>query len=568
MEGILNAGAIDTAARNYAFALASIEASISEEMSLKSGLMIGYKKGSDSFLNVQITIKGFTTEELSVDLKKETKATSVPTLFGSVDKKKIATISWNAASANKNYLGFIIERKTDNGKYTVLTKDPYVHLVTSSEKKDKLAQFRDENVEQGKKYTYRITGINYFGRKGAVSNEVELTIAQLVNAFVAIDSVHADNKMRVLNIHLSPESKTSAVHAAKLQVLKSTDLLTGYSVVYEQKITSADTLFIVKLPSDLETGDSFYYKAIILSADNDSAVSPPKYFFTLDQEPPKPVTNVTAKIDEKGAVTLTWEQHTDIDLIGFRIFRANTKREEFVERNNVFITTKQFNDTLPLNTLTNEVYYFVIAVDENFNTSKCSDTILVMKPDTIAPVPPMLIDLISRQAKVQLSWELSVSNDVNYHALYRTSGSVTDTLLTNNALQKGSFTDTTMIFGKEVVYQLLARDRSGNTSLSKVRSVVVEPGYRKALDNVSVKVNRDQKNITIKWDKPANPVFQYFIYRKKNDGRFELIKTLEGTNLSYVDNQLTISSKYEYYVQYQSMDGFRSLKHQPVPVKY
>lgn len=568
-EGVLMTKSSDTIAKNYAFALASIHASVFEEMNLKSGLMVGLKKNGQDYLHIRVAIPGYAPEEMHVDLKKVTKDAAVPQLTGVVDKKRTATIEWDAKSVNKDYLGFIVERKTDNGKFVSMLKEPYVHLVTNTEKEDKLAQFRDENVEQGKTYTYRITGLNYFGRKGGTSNEVQLLIPRLVNATVAIDTVFADKMNRVIKVHLSKEVNTLPIQASKLQVLRSKELLTGYSTVFEQKITSKDSLFTVTVPVELETGDAYYYKVLVFSTDNDTVYSPPKYFFTLDQEPPKAVTNLKGEIDSLGIVRLTWGQETDKDLQGFRVFYANDKKEEFVERNSDFVKGKQFTDTLPLNTLTNEIYYFVIAVDENFNNSPVSDTILVVKPDTIPPVAPVLVDLISRDARVKLTWENSSSEDVVYQALYRVCEGKTDTLLRGDALKAQFYLDTTMLFGKDVAYQLLVKDRSGNSAASTRRVVRIEPGYRKALENVAAVVNRKDKVVQVTWNMPSEPVFQYFVYRKKNDGKMELIATLDGTKQhAYSDQNLTISSKYEYLIQYQTMEGFRSLKHAPVPVKY
>jgi hypothetical protein len=286
LEGLVSINATDTSAKNYAFAMASIEASVSSQMNVLSGLMLGFKKGEERFLTVRVGIKGFSDEEISVDLKKLSKNAAMPTLSGALDKKRVVSIEWNAKAANKEYLGFLIERKKDNGKFERLTHDPYIHLVTSSEDKNKLASYRDETVEQGKKYTYRVTGINYFGRLGTVSNEVEIFVPRLANAVVEIDTIYAKKKTRVLDVKFTKESDDLPMQVARFQVLKSQELLQDYKVVYEQKIGSKDTLFRLELPSELETGDAFYYKVFAFSVDNDTIYSAPKYFFTLDQEQP------------------------------------------------------------------------------------------------------------------------------------------------------------------------------------------------------------------------------------------------------------------------------------------
>ncbi len=98
--------------------------------------------------------------------------------------------------------------------------------------------------------------------------------------------------------------------------------------------------------------------------------------------------------------------------------------------------------------------------------------------------------------------------------------------------------------------------------------MLYEPGYRPALINVNSQVNRTDKEIKITWDLPSEPVFQYFIYRKKNDGAFELIKTVKGNLPSFADKNLNINNIYYYQIIYQTEAGFRSLKNPELKILY
>ena len=81
--------------------------------------------------------------------------------------------------------------------------------------------------------------------------------------------------------------------------------------------------------------DHYYYKLALINKD-DSVYSVPRYLFTLDQKPPSH-KNLEEKIDSLGVVTLKWSSPEENDIKGYRVFRANQKREEFIEITSQFI---------------------------------------------------------------------------------------------------------------------------------------------------------------------------------------------------------------------------------------
>ncbi len=569
--GIVTAMTQDKTAQDYAFTIASLESSLSFEMNVFSDLMVAIARPKNvQSLSVKVEVKGYDPVVYSLQ-NKPSKVADVPSLIGKVDRKRIATISWNADSVAKDYLGFQIERKIDNGKFETLLKSPFVNFKTNTEKQDRLASFRDEKLEQGKTYTYKIYGINYFGLKGKYSNEVKIYLPKLANATVNIDTVQSKGNEREIFVSLMKEIDSLPLSVNRLVLMRSDSLLTGYALVEERSIKPGDTQVKFSTKSLLPSGDRNYFKVFAFSPDNDTAYSTPYYYFTLDQEPPKPVTDLKGIIDSIGRVSLSWQKPKDNDLLGYRIYRANLKTEEFVEKTASLKLETTFTDTLNLNTLTNDIYYFVVTVDQNYNNSVNSDTILVVKPDTIPPSEPFIISLRKMEMKAFVEWQNSTSKDVEKSYLIRKTDIRLDTVLTWKKDEYSHFLDSTFIPSKETNYYILSVDKSNNQASSKARSIFIEPGYRPALLNVIVKPDRTNKNIRVSWEKPTADVFQYFIYRKKDTGGFNLIATLsndEAKSCIYYDKTVSISNDYEYLVQYQSNDGFRSLKHDSVKVRY
>lgn len=568
--GVISAISLEKKAQDYAFTMASIEASLSFEMNTYSNLLIRIPRPKENSFSVMVEIKEGDKATQTFQ-NTVTPFVELPKLSGKVDQKKTATITWNADSVNTQYLGYQIERKIDKGKFEPLLDVPYVDFKTNAEKADRLASFRDEKLEAGKTYTYKIYGINYFGLKGKYSNEVSIYLPILTNAYVIIDTVKAKGFDREILVSIEKELDSIPLNVSRLVLMRSDSLTKGYTKVEELKVEKGKTSFIFKTNASLLSGDRSYFKVFAFSQDNDTAYSTPYYYFTLDQEPPQKITNIKGFIDSNGVVNLNWLKPKDNDLLGYRVFRANDKSEEFVERTSQLDLKTTFSDTMNLNTLTNEVYYFIVAVDQNYNNGPNSDTILVIKPDTIPPSEPFIITIKKSNNKVALEWQNSTSKDVQQSFLLRTTDNKVDTLLRWKKDEAATYLDSTFLFSKEINYSISAIDQSENRTTSKIKSITIESGFRPALTNVKAIANRTAKQIEISWTKPEIEVFQYFIYRKKGNGTYHLIKTVANAdilNCVYIDKTVSISNDYEYLITYQAIDGFRSLKHPSVTIRY
>lgn len=552
--------------KKFAFALFMIESSVSKKMNQAGALSIQIPNSFSSNITCSISVKGLTLQTETIVTNSITQYPSIETAKISVDQKKIANLEWDASSLEKNYLGFIIERKLADSAYVVITQEPFVYFRTNTEKELKLASYRDESVKQGLNYTYRITALNFFGEKAGVSKELTVYIPVLVNADLNIKSIVAKEKNRILNCEVFIQDKKSSVNLEKLILLRSLKKDSDFSEVPYVRKSLTDSTFELTVVNELESGEAFYYQLLGISKDNDSVKSTVNYFYTLDQTAPLQILNLKGKVDSTGIAKITWEKSTDTDIQGYKVFRSNSMKDEFIECTNSFVKGLNYQDTLNLNSLTNEIYYFVIAVDENFNNSIPSDTIELIKPDTIAPIPAIIEDLILGKNGIEIKWKNAVNTDKTIQYLYKKSDGKLDSLKIEAT--KENYFDSIVQFGKMNVYYIKTIDLSNNSSVSKEKGLIYEPGFRPALINVKGKLSENKKNIVLTWENTKFEVFQYFIYKKKNDGKFQLVKTIEknGKN-EYLDIDVNISNEYEYIIVYQTKEGFRSLKHNPVKVR-
>lgn len=551
--------------RDFAFALAVLELTVSEGLSRAVGCQLTASTKPGKRYGFRITVKGLAPVFAEVDADNITTYPAISDFTAKIDRKKTVELTWTAKQYQSYGYAFHVEKSIDAPKPgTHLTETPYFPMRTEHEKADKQDFLRDEKLQEGKTHYYRLVGLNYFGEEAYFSEWQKIYVPHHLNAEVYIDTVYADKQTRVVAgtaYRLSNEPMN-----LKAFVLLRSDKRDGtYTVVQEKTTTDTNFRFTVDM---LKTGDQFYYKVAAVSTDNDSVYSTASYLFTLDQEPPAKPTGLSGTINEKGIVSLSWVAPGDNDLQGYRIYRANHKKEDFTERNTDLSTGTTFTDTVLLNNLTPEVYYCVKAVDRNFNNSPFSDTILILKPDTIAPVAALLSKPVMQDSVILLSWINSPSEDVKTNVLVRYTGTTADTLLRWSDTMT-VFTDKKITAGTSYRYTILTGDKAGNKSEGTPRQLYYEPGYRKPLSGFKAEARPEEKLIRLSWSPPDGDVFSYQIYKATAEGKLTLLKTIEDpTTTVFDDKQVSSGKAYKYNIKYTLKSGIHALPTKAVQVGF
>src|SRR5690606_31469474 len=104
-----------------------------------------------------------------------------------------------------------------------------------------------------------------------------------------------------------------------------------------------------------------------------------------DDTPPAIPGEIHGEIDSTGTVVLQWKANADADLLGYRVFRSNSPSDDPIEVTTRILSENTFLDTVKVRVLNREVYYRVVAVDQNYNTSEYSARIVLHRPDIIPP---------------------------------------------------------------------------------------------------------------------------------------------------------------------------------------
>jgi len=542
-------GSTDKEQQNFALLTNTVENMVNPRFQTVLGnVLIDKEFDKNKTYVYKIEVETLTPVYLYIDANRNTVYSKIEEFELSLDRKRTVVVEWNSNAVQKESLGFLIEHSMDEEREgTYLSELPHIPFKSQFEVQDKLATVID-NAEQGHWHYYRVIGLDPFGYPSLKSEWKRIYVPLLINADVYIDTIIAKDTERIIKGITGIYEKNTRIDSWEL--LRSEQKDTGYEVVVTQPFVDTMTTFTLNGKS---SGDHFYYKLRAINKD-DTVSSLPYYFFTLDQAPPVPPTQLAGEIDSSGIVRLSWTASIDNDIRGYKVYRGNQKREEFIERTTRLSTDLSFTDTLALDNLTSEVYYFVKSIDMNYNISSESDTVLLLKPDTIPPMAAAFKNIKIVDTSIVLTWANSQSTDLSRTLLIRNKF---DTI----ALEAGqtTYTDFEVLPARHYSYELLTQDKSQNQSTSQPISQYYETGFRKPLRGFDALVNRDENHVQLTWKAPQEDVFSYQLFRSKNDGKLGLYKTLDPSEVQYIDTQLSIGSKYTYSIKYINQKGIHSL---------
>jgi hypothetical protein len=477
-------------------------------------------------------------------------------------KNKSVRLKWKATDFTANYSAYNVERSKDSINYEKLNKAPVILLSSQYEKNKQFIFYLDTFPTTKEKYFYRIKGINHFGELSDGSNVVSGIGYEPVNSSPLIDSIKVINNQKVF-LHFRMEDKKENDKPKEYIVLRSKKDRGVYAKVFSS-VTPADY-------TDEKPESANYYKIGAITYNNDTLYSFSYLAIISDTIPPAPPKNLKAVVDMKGNVTLTWDKSPESDFKGYKILKTNALHEEFVQINKEFIKEPKFSDKLNLKTLTRTIYYSLVATDKRYNNSDKCAPVEVKRPDTIAPVKPILTKLELLEKGIKINWINSSSEDVKYYVLYRSTELQGKDTRIKEWQAKDSLNfliDTTVTPGIGYKYRLLVSDDDDNISISNNPYLKFETGYRKKLADVKFSVDRTQKTISLRWNYNEKDIEKYVLYRAKKGGTLTIIKTLSGNNSEYTDKTPNIGNVYEYRIKPVFASGAEGIISDPVIVEY
>ena len=488
---------------------------------------------------------------------------------------------------DKNRLaGYFLERSSDNGKHWEAVNNKmapiWPMLPDEGTRKafgDSVANWMNKEVvyfdslELSKTYLYRVQAFDAFGERLKWVNSEK---------FKLVDLIPPTEPMLLL---VKPEENKRCV-IDWAQLYEDPDL-TGFVITFSRtnegpwkrvsellnKSTRryVDTLAyrrgrgLYRIYA-FDTAGNFSYSGSLLNFIED--VFPP--------EPPKGVSGVSD--DSTGIVFLRWDEAKDEDFLGYKVYFANQRDHEFIGCTDGYIYKNEFYDTVDISSLTHEIFYYVITVDQNHNYSQPSDTVRLLLPDLIAPGLCLLDGVIQSGDSVTLRWKRSVSDDVKNYYVYRkfrdaARWEVIATLSPKDVRKDGMIVliDTPTPNDKPYTWCIEAIDSAGNSSGmgGQVVAQVLPNPEIKANINLTASASTSPQGVKLEWSCKIDFKKNYYgvIYRAEENGDFVDIGTFKRGDSSYFDASAPVGKQLKYYIQLQLGNGRFSTPSNTVNVK-
>jgi fibronectin type 3 domain-containing protein len=471
------------------------------------------------------------------------------------------TLGWLTTFNTNMYSAYKVERAADGKTFKPVTELP---VLPTGPDKNGFSYYQDSLPDNDHKYTYRVRGITPFGDYGPYSKTVEGIGVAAVSDRPVMDTIIVTDNKKIQLRWLLPGDLSKQLTSV---VVTRADNAKGPFVPVATLKSSVLTY------TDVKPSGSNYYRIKGVTRAGKALYSFPYFAQVIDTIPPAIPVGLAGRVDSSGIVFLQWDANKEKDLQGYRVFRANGPKEEFVEVSREVLSGTVFTDTITLHTLTSKIYYEIISVDKNYNTSGYTPYVALKRPDTIPPIPPVMTKAFRSDSlhAIVLEWRNSSSADIVKYTLCRITvkDSVRKEVASWDTVHlRDHYTDTALQLGNTYYYELQVSDDSDNKSTELSGDVWFEANKRPAIKTINASVDKEKKYIQLVWQYNQPEVKQYRIFRAKNDGAFILFSTQDGAAKQWTDDEIFLGNVYKYKITAVLKGDVKTEMSKVIEVKY
>lgn len=475
-----------------------------------------------------------------------------PKITASQGEKKVQVMWKRNTDLRRTYTAYYIERSEKGDTFKQLNELPYIHGISKDSVFYHPMNIYSDSVANYKKYKYRIRGITPFGSLGPYSNEIEAMGVDKTPPVPPkfIETTYLGEQKMLIKWEKEEEPDIKGYHLFKTNNLKK-----DFYKVNKKMIPAGTQKYI---DENVNTLLDNYYLIMSIDKEGNFSKSDAEFAMIKDIIPPKTPTGLKGVIDTTGVLTLSWKRNKELDMRGYKVFFANDNKHEYTLLTGKAVRDTVYKHKITLNTLTEEAWFKVMAVDKRYNYSPLSEAVKIMRPDTIPPTSPIFKKYKVAKKHIYLSWANSSSKDVVRHELWRKKGvkGEWEKLKTFTKKEK-EYTDKTIESKQNYIYKIVAVDDANLISpvanfLSLDAPMVLERGVK----SFKVKLNKDKKTI-LRWTL-YNSNCKIIIYRSINNGALHPIKTLPSSENKYIDSVQKKNVTVSYTLRLQYSDGTSS----------
>ncbi len=478
----------------------------------------------------------------------------------------VASISWNGFYFSHEYVSYVVE-KSEEGKIFSPVNDLPIVSGDRPDGESQQVMLMDSLAQNGKRYYYRVRGITAFSEAGPPSAVVSgVGVVSLAEVYPSIDTVLVASNQSALIQWSFPEDMKK--HVTGYQVVRSASLNGAYQPLHQGLIGPAVFSFKDKAP--LSTS---YYRVKAMGADSTFTGSVPSMLALEDSLPPVLPVRFEGKVNTDGEVLLHWSESISSDILGYRLYRANDLKEEFMMISAQTIKDTAYVDRILVATLTEQVYYKLVAIDRHFNVSDYSEALILKRPDVVPPVAAQLTSVTAINTGIQLLWAASPSTDLSGYVLLRNQGNTAGyQVLKEFAVGDSTYTFLDSLVKPNTTYRYILRtidDDGLNAAHPSTPVTALDAQSPDEIKNLTPRVDREKRQIVLRWTKSSDKsISGYRIFRAAGQEPLRHYQYSSHQETLFLDRQIQISKRYRYAVQALFEDGSESRLSMEVIAEY
>lgn len=470
------------------------------------------------------------------------------------EQDSLVMISWPRAAHEAHFTAYDVERSVNGGaSWKKVNKQPFVSFTNPE-----LASMQDvivytDTVDARGAFSYRIIGLTAFGTKSPPSKPVAAAWRDRTPP-PSPTNVRATEKRGTIEITWD--------YPAGVKDLKGFHVSRGTSVASDDKVLNASLLppgtrsFVDRSPETLKHN---YYLVIAVDTANNPGLSMSAMGSVVDSIPPARPVGLEGKVDTNGVVTLKWRLGKEPDLYGYHVFWQNQRDHVESRITGTALRDTVFVDTISMRTLTEKVYYKVMAVDLNKNGSAHSELIELKRPDLRPPTAPLFKDYRVSDGGIWLRWAPSSSDDVVRHCVLRrpVGENRWDTIARVPIVEKRyEFTDKDSGKPAYFEYAVVAFDDAGWSTFSQ-QQPRLRMNSREKLPKVEMIEAEvvDKKFVQLSWDYAPRDGVKFILYKSINGGKWQQFELLPGTARAHKDRLAKAGQELSYFIQVVTTGG-------------
>jgi uncharacterized protein len=522
--------------QRFAFALFSADMSL--EVARASGLLYVDKqiiKGEKYLYRVAINAGDTLRGSIFIGTD-EVAHLPEPQNFKADFKGRHVSLKWDKNNL-RTYTAYLLERSDDGRTFSRISDAPVVTMSPTDSEDTRHEYAIDSLDDLSKTYHYRVRGITPFGEAGPASQPVSGKSTREISQVPYITDVRSEQNISLVIEWDFPRMQNDAL---KGFVVERSATSSGKFSAITENLLSPET----RMQQDSSPLQVNYYRVIAQGLDGNRYSSHAYFAQLVDSIPPASPTALQGHISDSGTVAIMWKPNREPDIYGYRIYKGYLQSDEFAQITSEPIQQQSYTDHVDLNTLNENVYYRVMAVDINQNHSPLSDLLKVALPDKVRPQPPAFLPVENNADGVMLKWTPGGSEDIVQYKVFRKNPG--KSLWTHIKTIEGradslfKFLDETAAAGELNHYTVISIDDAGLESepAEAVTGIRINRKLPPAIAWRRPSVNREENRIILSWNYQEPGTRSFKVFRSVDSNPYILLKVIPAHDKTFVDTMI------------------------------